>query len=240
MRSGTPMNDVFAALYATQAILAAYINRADTGEGDYIDIALLDAAIAGLTTRATYSLVSEEPYPAFGRYHNYFAPEGRFECADGDVQLSVITDRHWRNFCDAIDAADLAADDRFAEVNERVRNREAVIEAVGEALADWAVDDLVETLREAGVPAAPINDTLSVWEDPQVQAREMRTELDHPEAGSVDTLGFPVKYDNIEPSIDRHPPLLGEHTREVLRSAGYDDDTIDMLLDDDVVGATDE
>jgi crotonobetainyl-CoA:carnitine CoA-transferase CaiB-like acyl-CoA transferase len=238
MRSGTPMNDVMAALYATQAILAAYINRAETGAGDYIDIALLDAAIAGLTTRATYSLVSEEPYPPFGRYHNYFAPEGRFECADGDVQLSVITDRHWRNFCDAIDAPDLAADDRFAEVNERVRNRDAVIEAVGDELADWAVDDLVETLRAASVPVAPINDTLSVWEDPQVQAREMRRELDHPEAGSVDTLGFPVKYDNIDPSIDRHPPLLGEHTREVLRSAGYDDETIDLLLDDDVVGTS--
>lgn len=235
MRAGTPMNDVFAAQYATQAILAAYID----GGGEYIDIALLDAAIAGLTTRATYSLVSGEPYPPFGRYHNYFAPEGRFECADGDVQLSVITDRHWRQFCEAIEAPDLAADERFAEVNKRVRNREAVIEAVGAELADWAVADLVETLREAGVPAAPINDTLSVWEDPQVQAREMRKTLEHPNAGQVDTLGFPVKYESIEPVIDRHPPLLGEHTREVLREAGYDDATIDDLLSDDIVGATD-
>lgn len=236
MRAGTPMNDVFAALYATQAILAAHIN----GEGEYVDIALLDAAIAGLTTRATYSLVSGEPYPPFGRYHNYFAPEGRFACADGDVQLSVITDRHWQQFCEAIDAPKLAADDRFAEVNERVRNREAVIEAVGDELADWVVSDLIGTLRDAGVPVAPINDTLTVWEDPQVRAREMRRTFEHPAAGQVDTLGFPVKYDTIDPSIDRHPPLLGEHTREVLRAAGYDDATIDELLDDDVVGSAEE
>lgn len=236
MRSGTPMNDVFASLYATQAILAAVINRGQTGKGEYIDIALLDAAIAGLTTRATYSLITEEPYPPFGRHHNYFAPEGTFEVADGEVQLSVITDRHWRNFCEAIDASDLAADERFEEVNERVRNREAVLEAVSERLTDYEVDPLIETLREAGVPVAPVNDTLSVWEDPQVQARKMRKGLEHPEAGTIDTLGFPVKYENIEPSIDKHPPLLGEHSREVLRGAGYDDDTIDALIDDDVVG----
>lgn len=239
MRSGIPMNDVFASLYAVQGILAALLNRGQTGKGEFVDVSLLDSAVSALTTRATYSLATDEPYPPFGRRHNYFAPEGTFAVADGDVQVSVITDRHWRQFCEAIDAPELAADERFTEVNTRVNNREAVNELVADRLADYAVSDLVAVLRDAGVPAAPVNDTLSVWEDPQVQSREMRTTVDHPTAGSVQTLGFPVKYDTIEPSIDRHPPRLGEHTRDVLTSAGYDEQTIEELLDDDVVEAFD-
>lgn len=235
MRTGIPMNDVMAALYAVQGILAALLNRRNGGEGEFVDVSLLDAGVSALTTRATYSLTTEEPYPPFGRHHNYFAPEGTFEVADGDVQLSVVTDRHWRRFCEAIDAPDLAADDRFAALNDRVDNRAAVRETVADRIADWTVADLVEQLREAGVPAAPVNDTVSVWEHPQVRARDMKRELDHPDAGTVETLGFPVKYDNIEPAIDRHPPRLGEHTREVLGRAGYDDETIDALLEDDVL-----
>jgi formyl-CoA transferase len=235
MRTGVPLNDVFGALYAVQGILAALLNRDETDRGEFVDVSLLDAGIAGLTTRATYSMVTGEPYPPFGRRHNYFAPEGTFATADGDLQLSVITDRHWQRFCEVIDAPELAADDRFVEVNERVRNRDAVCEAVADRVADREIEPLVEALREAGVPAAPVNDTVSVWEDPQVRAREMRRTLEHPGAGTVDTLGFPVKYEHIEPRIERHPPRLGEHTRAVLQSAGYDDTTIESLLADDVV-----
>jgi len=231
MRTGVPMNDVFAALYAVQGIMAALINRASTGEGDFVDVSLLDAGVSALTTRASFSLATGDPYPPFGRHHNYFAPEGTFAVADRDVQVSVITDRHWMRFCEAIDAPDLAADERFADLNDRVSNRDAVREAVAERLADWSVESLVDALKEAGVPAAPVNDTLSVWEDPQVEAREMRRHLEHPTAGTVPTIGFPVKYDHIEPRIDRHPPRLGEHTREVLDGAGYDDAEIEALLE---------
>lgn len=235
MRTGIPMNDVFAALFAVQGILAALLRRGQAGEGEFVDVSLLDAGVNALTTRATYSLATGEPYPAFGRSHNYFAPEGVFTVADGEVQLSVITDRHWQRFCEAIDAPDLAADERFAQVNDRVREREVVREAVADRLAEWSVGELVEALRGVGVPAAPINDTTSVWEDPQVQARELKQSLEHPTAGTVDTLGFPVKYEHIEPRIERHPPRLGEHTREVLRAAGYSDETIESLLADEIV-----
>ena len=219
MRSGVPMNDVFGAYAAMGGIMAALYNRDmhDAG-GEYIDISLLDMGIAGLTTRATYSLVTEEPYPPFGRRHNYFAPEGVYEVTDGEVQLSVVTNRHWEWFCEALDAPELAADDRFTTTNDRVRNRDALESAIETELQNYAVAELVELLKSVGIPAAPVNDTISVWDDPQVQARSLRTEMEHPSAGTVETVRFPIRFDSINPEIDRAPPRLGEHSSAVLEN----------------------
>ncbi|USZ73601.1 CaiB/BaiF CoA transferase family protein [Natronosalvus halobius] len=239
MRTGVPLNDIFASLYAVQGILTALYNRRETGEGEFVDVSLLDAGVAGLVTRATYSFFTGEPYPPFGRRHNYFAPEGVYEVSDGDVQLSVVTDRHWRRFCEAIDAPELAAELKFETVNDRVENVDDLEAALAEKLGEWTVDDLVDTLQEANVPAAPINDTVSVWDHPQVRAREMRQSLEHPEAGEIDTLGFPVKYDDIEQSIDQHPPILGEHTETILEELGYEEDDVEALVDDGTVEQSD-
>lgn len=235
MRTGVPMNDVFASLYAVQGILAALRRRDLDGSGELIDISLLDAGIAGLTTRAMYSLISGEPYPPFGRRHNYFAPEGVYEVANGYVQLSVVTDRHWEWFCDVLDVPDLASDERFEGVNNRANNVEELDEELAAHMSDWTVDQLVNELRDANIPVAPINDTRSVWKDPQVQSRDMLQHIQHPEDGEVPTIGFPVKYDEIAQSIDRHPPLLGEHTTEILSEVGYEDHQIDELRSSDIV-----
>jgi crotonobetainyl-CoA:carnitine CoA-transferase CaiB-like acyl-CoA transferase len=236
MRSGVPFNDVFASLYAVQGILTALYERRESGKGEYVDVSLLDAGVAGLTTRATYSLATDKPYPPFGRRHNYFAPEGVYAAEDGEIQLSVVTDRHWEWFCEALDAPELGADERFAEINERVANRDILNERLEEILSDWTVSEAVETLRDASIPAAPINDTQSVWDNPQVQARGMLQTMDHPEAGEIDTLGFPVKYGNIQPRIERHPPSLGEHSRQVLAENGFSEKAIDRLVSEGVIG----
>ncbi|WP_247730313.1 CaiB/BaiF CoA transferase family protein [Halovivax limisalsi] len=235
MRSGMPFNDIYASLYAVQGILLALLHRRDTGEGDFVDVSLLDASVAGLSTRATYSLATAEPYPPFGRRHNYFAPEGVFEAADGELHLSIVTDRHWRRFCDVVGATDLREDDRFETLDDRIENNDACFEAVAATIESRSLESLIDDLREAGVPAAPINDTLSVFDDEQVQAREMRRTMTHPDVGEVDTLGFPVKYENAEQSIDAHPPRLGEHSREVLQAVGYDDAEIDAFVESGVL-----
>jgi len=232
-RAGVPMNDIFAAQYAVQGILTALYSRAVSGGGEFIDISLLDAAVAGLATRATYSLATEEPYPCFGQRHNYFAPEGVYEVSDGPVQLSVITDRHWQQFCDAIDYPNLAADERFSRVNDRVEYREELDDILEEHLQDWTVDELLSNLRSAEVPAAPIHNTLSVWDDPQVQARNMKRSIKHPKAGTIDVLGFPIKFENFDQSIERPPPTLGEHSAEILRSYNYSEASIRALLGND-------
>ena len=237
MRSGLPMNDVMASLYAVGGIMTALFDReVGDGGGEFVDVSLLDAGIAGLTTRATYSMTTGEPYPPFGRRHNYFAPEGVYSVADGEVQLSVVTDRHWRWFCEAIDAPQLLANPEYEAVNSRVENHDELEAELSEFLADWTVTDLVEALREAGIPAAPINDTVSVWDDPQVQAREMLQTMDHPSAGSIDQLGHVVNYSEITPEMHRHPPRLGEHTSDILRELDVDAETLDELVGDGVVG----
>lgn len=239
MRSGLPMNDVFASLYATQGILTAIIQRQQTGEGDFIDVSLLDAGIAGLTTRAMYSLVTEEPYPPFGRRHNYFAPEGTYEVADGDVQLSVVTDRHWSWFCEAIDEPELAAEEKYESVNDRVNNRHELDEVLEAVFQEWTVDELVTTLRDAGIPASGIETTVSIWDNPHVQARNMRRQIEHPTEGTIDTLGFPVKYDTITPEIRSPPPSLGQHTEEIFASLGYSEAEIESFCDDEIISTPD-
>lgn len=240
MRSGVPMNDVFASLYAVQGVLSALYNRDRTGEGDFIDVSLFDAGLAGLTTRAAYSFATDEPYPPFGRRHNYFAPEGLYEVSDGTVQLSVVTDRHWQSFCEALDAPELAADRRFEDVNSRVENHAALDDALDDLLTEWTVAELVAALREAGVPAGPVNDTLSAFEDPQAQARNMRRSVEHPTAGEVDTIGFPVKHEEFQQTVDRHPPLLGEHTDEILDQLDVAESDREELLAADVVSGLEE
>jgi len=239
MRSGFPFADVCASLNAVQGILSALINRYNNDCGEFIDVSLFDSVMAGLTTRAMYSLATEEPYPPFGRSHNYLAPEGTFEALDGEVQLSVVTDRHWQRFCDALNADELAADERFESLEGRIDHSAECRRAVEERIGKFTVEEVVVRLREVAIPVAPLNDTVSVWDDPQLNARQMLRSLSHPTLGEIDTLGFPVKYRNIDQNIERHPPRLGEHTRDVLNQAGYGDATIDDLIEAGVLDVFD-
>ncbi|MGH7555361.1 MAG: CaiB/BaiF CoA transferase family protein [Longimicrobiales bacterium] len=220
VKCGIPISDLGAGLYCAVAILAAFIHRSRTGQGQYVETSLLDAAVA-LSVWETSELwaTGDTPRP-FGSAHRLNAPYQAFKTSDGHLVLAAITERQWRQLCDVIGRPNLADDERFATNPARMANLAALTQELEEALSGESTADWVEKLLAADVPAAPIHDYRQVFDDPHTRARQMVLELDHPVEGPVRTLGFPYKLSETPARPRRPPPRLGEHTEEVLREMG--------------------
>lgn len=170
-----------------------------------------------------------------GSKHPNIAPYQAYETADGYVVVGCSADSFWPRLCDALDRPDLLADERF-EVNEkRVRNREALDEALGAEFAAMSTEAAVETLTAHDVPASHVRDMAELFDDPQIEARNMRVTVDHPTAGEVEMPGSPMKFSRTPTTVRRHPPILGEHTEDVLSEYGYTDADLARLADADVI-----
>lgn len=216
MKVGVAIVDVTAGLFAAVAILAALHEREGSGEGQHIDIALLDSQVAWLVNVASNYLVSGEVPRRYGNAHPNIVPYELFEAEDGWFALGVGNDRQWRKLCEVIGRPKLAQDPRFATNPRRVENREALIPLLQEIFRGRMVDEWLGLLVEAGIPCAPVNSIDRVLADPQVQSREMVVEVPHPTAGRVRLVGSPLKLSRTPVEMRHHPPLLGEHTEEVL------------------------
>ncbi|HHN72904.1 MAG TPA: CoA transferase, partial [Thermopetrobacter sp.] len=194
-------------------------HRDRTGEGQHIDIALVDTQVAWLINAGMYYLISGEEPPRLGNAHPNIVPYQVFACADGHVIVAVGNDGQFARFCDFIGLAELAADTRFATNAARVRNREALIPLLAARLAHMTRAEIVAGLEARGVPAGPVNSLADVFASEQVAARDMRIEMPHPLAadGRVPLIGNPVRFSRTPVSYRRPPPLCGEHTEEVLR-----------------------
>jgi len=219
---GVPVTDIMTGMYAAVAVLAALANREVSGRGDYIDIGMLDVQVAYLANQGMNYLLSGRPPKRAGNAHPNIQPQDVFPCRDGFLALVVGNDAQFVKFCNAVNRPLWADDPRFRRNADRVRNREALKAAVSEVfqqndLAHWAA-----LLDAAGVPAAPINTVPMVFEDPQVKHRQMLRHLPHPLAGSVPQIVSPMRFANAELEYDRAPPLLGEHTEQILRELGLD------------------
>lgn len=228
-RAGLPIGDLAGAAFAVQSTLAALLRRERTGEGAYLDVSMTDALVSWLTVRAGYTFATGEAYPRTGNELREFVPYNVYATADGHLAVIVATDRHWRRLCDALDRPELGKDDRFATVEARREHREAVNELLTEALDERTTTAWFERLANRGVPAAPVHDTQSVWEDEQVQTRDLRREL---ALGGepFGAIAYPTKVRGERFELDHGVPDLGEHTREALLTVGYDDDTVDDLV----------
>jgi crotonobetainyl-CoA:carnitine CoA-transferase CaiB-like acyl-CoA transferase len=219
-RAGLAIGDLLAGLFAAQGIQLALLARARSGRGQVVHTSLLEALVGVLSWGAgMYFESGQAPGPA-GHHHPLSSPYGRFRARDGYLNIAAGAPGMFEKLARVLGRPEWGADPRFADPLARLRNRAALSDAIEAELGRDEVATWVEHLNAAGVPAGPVLDLAQVFADPQVRARDMLVELPHPQVGTFRTTGLPVKLSDTPGRIERRPPLLGEHTEEVLREGG--------------------
>ena len=226
---GVAVADLFTGMYASTAILAALRHRDLTGQGQAIDMALLDTQVAMLANLGANYLSTGVAPQRIGNAHQNIVPYQVFEVADGHMILAVGNDGQFVKFCGVAGQPQLAADPRFARNADRVRHRGTLVPLLAALMKARTRSDWLEALEAAKVPCGPINDLADVFADPQVQARAMTVQMPHPLAGSVRLVASPMKFSATPVQYRKPPPLLGEHTAEVLRELGFDEPELAAL-----------
>jgi crotonobetainyl-CoA:carnitine CoA-transferase CaiB-like acyl-CoA transferase len=214
---GVAVSDLMAGMYAATAVLAALHERDRSGQGQHIDLALLDTQLSWLANQSMNYLLTGQAPRRLGSSHPSITPYQPFESADGFVMLAVGNDRQFASFCRAAGVAELAGDARFATSAARVAHRAELAMLLVPRMKTRTTADWVRTLGEAQVPCGPINDIAQAFAEPQVQHRRMRLDLPHPLAGTVPGVSNPVHFSRSPVEYPRAPPLLGEHTDQVLQ-----------------------
>ena len=222
VKSGVPIADLAVGLIATNGVLAALVAREKTGRGQYIDTSLFESALAMSVWEATEFWATGEAPHAMGSAHRLSAPYQAFRTSDGYVTLAALTPVQWQRLCETLGRPSLIDDSRFATNASRMTNRPELVREVEDALASGTTAQWVDRMLAVGVPAGPIQNLAQVFADPHTRARQMVEEVDHPVAGRVRTLGFPLKMSDTPLRVRRAPPLLGEHTDEILRELDMD------------------
>ncbi|MFI5447380.1 CaiB/BaiF CoA transferase family protein [Polaromonas sp. UC242_47] len=213
---GIAVADITTGMYATVAVLGALVHRAETGVGQYIDTALLDCIVAfGSNQIAGFFATGKVPQ-RYGNAHANAVPYGVFATSDGQIILAIANDGQWQKFCRAMNLPELGRDESFLTTPQRLIHRERLIPQVAQALAGRKRDELLVLLEEHGVSCAPINDYSQVFADPQVQARQLKTDIAHPDGHVVSTVTSPIRLSETPVRTDMAPPRLGQHTDEVL------------------------
>jgi crotonobetainyl-CoA:carnitine CoA-transferase CaiB-like acyl-CoA transferase len=220
---GVAVADLFTGMYATVAILAALRHRDATGCGQHIDMALLDTQVAMLANLGANYLVTGVPPARAGNAHQNIVPYQVFEVADGHLILAVGNDGQFVKFCEVAGCAELARDKRFLRNADRVRHRDVLIPLLAQRMRERSKQQWLSALEAAKVPCGPINDLAEVFADPQVRARAMAVPVPHPLSDSLRLVANPIKLSATPVQVSRAPPLLGQHTDEVLAGLGFDD-----------------
>jgi formyl-CoA transferase len=231
VKVGVPLTDLGAALFALSAILAALHYRIRTGRGQYIDTSLVEAGVA-LSVWESAQYFSEGVVPeALGSAHRMWAPYQAVRCADGYITLGSANDRLFQRLCELLGHPEWTLEPAFANDTLRVRNRAALVDRIERITTGGTREEWIARLEAAGIPCGPINNYEEVFADPQIRARGMVVEVDHPSLGRIRMAGPPVKMSETPPVAGRPAPLLGQHTREVLAEVGYSEaDIVDKFL----------
>jgi crotonobetainyl-CoA:carnitine CoA-transferase CaiB-like acyl-CoA transferase len=215
---GIPIGDIAAGMFASNAILAALIERGTTGKGRYIDVALNDSLLALFTYQAGRYFATGQVPVQEGNHHATIAPYGTFAVSDGFLNVAVATDAQYQRFCEAIQAPELAADPRFATNPLRQVAKHELAHLIETYLRRGTREEWLARFEQFGIPAGPILDMEEAFASPLTTGRQMRLEIEHPSAGKISQVGAPWKLDGASSPIRLPPPRLGEHTDEVLRA----------------------
>ena len=234
-RLGVAIVDIVSGMFAAQGVLAALVARGNTGEGQVVDVGMLDATAALLTYQAGNYFATGTVPGRLGNRHPTIAPYETFATADGDLALAVGNDGLWQAFCRAADLPDLAADPRFATNALRLANYEALKPRLDAVFASRPRAEWTARLLEQGGPCGGVRTVDEVFADPQTIAREMVTSVPHATLGPVKVTGVPVKLSGTPGSVRSGPPTLGQHTAAILGELGYDQQAIRALADSGAV-----
>jgi formyl-CoA transferase len=233
---GVAIADITAGLFASNAILAALFENQRSGSGQRIDISLLDSQLAWLANVGSNYLVSGEKPLRYGNAHSNIVPYQTFRARDGYFALGIGNDSQWRQFCQKAGLVEWTEDTRFKTNADRVTNRGDLIPLLEELFAQFEIEHWLSILGSLGVPCGPINSIDQVMDDPQVQAREMVIEVEHPSAGSIKMVASPMKIPTASPEVRLPPPMLGEHSEQILHELlGMDDQSVAELREAGVI-----
>jgi crotonobetainyl-CoA:carnitine CoA-transferase CaiB-like acyl-CoA transferase len=225
-KAGVPMVDIGAGLFTAYGILSAYIHCQRTGEGQYLDMALLDCAITFSIWEAAAVFSGGEIPTPFGSMHRRNQPHGAFRTKDGYLCIAADQQHHWKSFCALIGLEQLVDDPRFATNADRVQNRHAMQEAMEAILAHKTSAEWHDLLIKAAIPCGPVYGYDQVFDDPHVQHRQMAVDVDHPKAGRMTITNTPFKLSKTPGGVRLPAPTLGQHTDDILGRLGYDETTI--------------
>lgn len=237
-RAGVALADILSGMYATVAILAALRARDAGGGGQHIDIAMLDVQVAVLANQAMNYLTTGQTPQRVGNGHPNIVPYQSFQASDGHLILAVGNDAQFARMCHAMGRSDLAIDPRFKTIADRVANRETLLPMLEEIMRTHTIDQWVAKMEAVEVPCGPINTIDRVFADEQVRARGMRIDLSHSGSGTVPSVASPMRFSENPIEHLRAPPVLGQHTTDVLqRVLGLDSNALSKLRQENVIGA---
>ena len=233
---GVAIADITAGLFACNAILAALYDHQKSGRGQRIDISLLDSQIAWLANVGSNYLISGEKPMRYGNAHPNIVPYQTFKASDGYFALGIGNDGQWKQFCERAEKKEWAEDDLFKTNANRVENRKILIPLLDELFLQNEIAHWLSILESVGVPCGPINTIDQLFDDPQVQAREMVIQVDHPSAGVINMVASPLKIPTAPVKVRLPPPTLGEHTEKILHDLlGFDRNTVEELKTSQVI-----
>jgi len=233
---GTSIGDILAGIYASMGILLALIARQTSGLGQRVDISMLNGLVSLLTYQAGIYFATDTSPQRKGNQHPTISPYETFKASDEYINIAIGNDKFWQNFCDLLELGDIKEDDRFATNPDRVKHRDELFNIIQDIISQKKAEEWLELFDKHGIPAGPILSVEKILTHPQILFQDMVAKMEHPTAGEIKMVGIPVKLSHNPGSIETPPPLLGEHTEEVLTGLlNYDKKDLTKFREEKVI-----